>query len=145
MTSLVFRRATSDDAKRLFQWRNDPDTRRNSHSTEEIEFEAHCAWLQNVLDKPEWTILIAEIENTPVGTIRSVQQSDGSSILSWIVAPEVRGRGLARQMISYVSDLLVDVPLSAEIKSSNTASIKAAEAAGFRCEHESHGVLLYRR
>jgi RimJ/RimL family protein N-acetyltransferase len=111
---LVLRPARMEDAAILFAWRNDPQTRANSLSEDKVWWPEHVAWLRCALDK----VLIAEQDGKPVGTVRIETE------LSWIVAPEHRGRGIGRQMLALVAG-------TARIKRTNIASQKIAEAAGF--------------
>ena len=46
---LFLRKATIDDWKILLDWRNDIETRRNSHNMESVEEEIHKRWLNSIL------------------------------------------------------------------------------------------------
>lgn len=136
------RPATFDDAATLFEWRNDPVTRAMSSNTDPVPWETHLAWLSASLANPDRTLLICEEDGVPVGTVRV----DGDE-MSWTVAPEARGRGLASIMIAMAGPQ----GRTAEIKAENLASQRAARKAGFRlvrkgpmqewrCEHQSGSI-----
>jgi RimJ/RimL family protein N-acetyltransferase len=126
--SLRLRRAAVDDAAMLHAWRNDPETRRNSRQDHLVPWETHKAWLAAALACENRDIRIAEEEGRPVGVVRA-DHCDGGWELSWIVAPEARGRGIGQCMLRQFT-LVLEGRLTAIIRADNTASIKVAAAAG---------------
>ena len=54
------RPATIEDAQRLFEWRNDPQTRAQSLQQQPVAWESHLAWLQASLRNPNRQLYIAE-------------------------------------------------------------------------------------
>ena len=140
---LALRPATLDDAQRLLAWRNDPQTRASSFDERVVTPDEHRAWLQAVFADPNRLLLVAVEAGTPVGTIRADAQGDVWR-LSWTVAPEARGRGVARRM---VKAFVAGFPnrLLAEVKQTNPASVRVAEAAGFRRTAEIDGILHFER
>lgn len=135
------RPATIEDARLLFEWRNDPSTRTQMHSTGDFDFPSHLAWLERTLSNPARKLYVAEVEGCPVGTVRA-DAADGITELSWTVAPQARGRGLGTQMVqAFIATL--DGPLRAEVKTGNIASRKIAESIGLRLESERDGLLTF--
>jgi RimJ/RimL family protein N-acetyltransferase len=146
MNDLTFRPAALNDAALLFEWRNDPETRRNSHDTQPIAFDQHCAWLRKILAQNDHIILIAEEAGIPVGTVRYRRDESHAATLSWTVAPNARGRGVATRMVRGVAEgPLRHLELNAEIKLFNTASIHVAHAAGLMLESTINDILHFRR
>lgn len=121
---MKLRPATMNDARLLFAWRNDPLTRANSISTEEVAWDDHIAWLAECLQNPARQLLIAEQAGSPVGTVRI----DDGRQLSWTVAPHARGSGVGKQMVALVAKR----GHTAQIRRDNIASQRIAQAAGFR-------------
>lgn len=143
---LTFRNANIEDARLLFDWRNDPTTRLNSHSTAELVFDSHVSWLKATLDNSMRRLFITEQDGQPVGTVRVDQEADGSVELSWTVAPEARGRGIASRMVQLaVDEVLVSCSVRAEVKTGNEASIKVAKAAGMQVTKQDGEVLHFYR
>ncbi len=123
---MEIRPATMDDARRLFDWRNDPLTRAMSNNTDAVEWAGHVAWLERRLSRPEPMLFVAEVRSVPVGTFRV----DGDEI-SYTIAPEFRGLGYAVEMLRLAAER--HGPLRAEIKPENEASIRAANQALLMC------------
>ncbi len=142
---MKFRKAKKSDAQRLFEWRNDPLTRASSLTTEPIVWSKHLEWLKKTLRNPEREILIAVNEGgSETGTVRFDKlQEDGSIELSWTVAPEWRGKGVGKEIVTAALALpfAVAKKVRARIKSDNVASQRIAQAVGFcfQSEHEGLG------
>lgn len=119
------RAATMDDALVLLAWRNDPLTRSMSKNSDSVGLCDHIAWLEKRLSRSEPNLYVAERDGVAVGTIRI----DGDQV-SYTTAPEARGRGVATAMLEWAFETFGQ--LTAEIKSSNPASIAAATNAGHR-------------
>lgn len=128
---MLLRPATLEDADLLFLWRNDPETRKNSHSTEEVPYENHIAWLRSSLTNPRRRLVIGVAE-VPIGTVRYDWQDEKHQTveLSWTIAPEHRGKGFGTRMVAeaikYHHGNIV-----AQIKDSNVPSIAIARNNGF--------------
>ncbi len=127
----------------LLAWRNDPLTRQASHHSDVVTWDEHRAWLLASLNSHERQLLVAEIDAVPVGTVRA-DRSDEAWVLSWTVAPEARGKGIAPEMVALAADQ-IDGPVRAEIKRDNSASIKAAVHAGMTLLREEGDILHYER
>ncbi|TSC60935.1 MAG: N-acetyltransferase GCN5 [Parcubacteria group bacterium Gr01-1014_107] len=135
---ITFRRATLEDAKRLLEWRNDPETRRQSINTDEVTWDAHIKWLEKSLANPSRTLLIAMLGEEPVGTVR-LDSGEPRSEISWTVAPSARGRGLGTRIVEEALKIF-NRPLRARIKPGNPASIKIAERVGFKKDSQGRGI-----
>lgn len=141
-TDLSLRLASIKDADCLFEWRNDPETRKASHSTELVEVADHLQWLKASLCHQDRRLYIAEKKHIPVGTVRA-DFDKGAWTLSWTVAPRHRGKGIASKMLALIVKEF-DEPLLAQVKADNIASSKVAKQVGFRLEREENNVLFYR-
>jgi RimJ/RimL family protein N-acetyltransferase len=131
----ILRPATVADGRMLFDWRNDEITRANSRDGGIVSWEAHRAWLDMVLADPTRELLIAEIADTPVGTVR-LDRLATEVELSWTVAPEHRDQGIGRAMVAVAVVRCPGVRLRARILHTNRASMAIAQAAGFRLDDE---------
>ena len=140
---LILRNATMDDAAMLLDWRNDEETRKQSFNTDVVPLENHLKWLTAVFANPSRQLFVAEAEGVPAGTIRADKDTDGSSELSWTVAPEMRGRGIGKAMLVAACELLSG-DLTTQVKTENAASMSMALSVGFTLEKEEGGILHYR-
>lgn len=112
-----------NDAKVLFDWRNDPLTREMSKHSAPIDWDSHVAWLTARLARSEPHLYIASFKDRPVGTFRV----DGDEI-SYTISPDERGKGYGLLMLCRAREMFG--ALRAEIYSRNAASIKVAERSG---------------
>ncbi len=99
--------------------------------------------MQAVLTNPKQALYIAEFSGIPVGSSRA-DYSNGHWRLSWTIAEDWRGRGFAKQLVKQVA-LLINEPITAEIKVENTASQRVAEYSGLSLTKELAGILYYSR
>lgn len=125
-----FRQAKMADADLLLAWRNDPLTRQMSRNQDVVEMDGHVAWLSKRLSRVSPQLHMVMMMDERIGNFAPVAtfRIDGDE-LSYTVAPEHRGKGIAKQMLAKIR---ADArrPLTAEIKRDNMASIRAAESAG---------------
>ncbi len=141
--TIRLRSATIRDADLLLEWRNDPETRKASHNTDEVQRDEHISWLSRTLDNRNRKLFVAEEGGVPVGTVRA-DFSEGAWELSWTTAPSARERGVAKRMVSLLAQQISE-PIRAEVKVGNIASARIAEHAGMKFDRETEGVLHYRR
>lgn len=141
----VLRQATIDDAPLLLFWRNDRETRKASHNTEVITPKEHKEWLKNTISNKEKQLYIYEELNTPVGTARIEILGNNSCELSWTVAPEHRGRGVAKRMLENLMNVVECKQIFAEVKENNKASQRIAESIGMRFIRKKGDIIYFER
>src|SRR5690606_37205407 len=92
--TLRLRPAALEDAKRLFDWRNDPLTRAMSLTRDEVVWEDHLVWLERSLARTGRLLLIGEATRTDeaIGVVRFDAAADGFQEVGVTVAPAFRGR-----------------------------------------------------
>jgi len=140
---LRLRAARPADNRLLWGWANDPDVRAASFSADPIPWETHAAWFagkigsSGVDGQDRSLILIAEDEvATPVGQIRFEASPDGRWEVDVSVVNPARGLGLGCELIRLgVREFLKShhgERVHAFVKPTNTASVKAFEAAHFK-------------
>src|SRR3989344_2213726 len=139
---LHIRPATIEDAKMLFEWRNDEETRRASITTAPLTWEEHAAWLEKVVNGVfrDRSLCIAEVDGNPVGVVRSDTRADGFTEMSYTVSPAWRGKGLGKRMVTqFAREHLRGKKLAARIKKgANPASEAIASALGLKPYSEGH-------
>jgi RimJ/RimL family protein N-acetyltransferase len=145
MIDLTFRPATMEDADMLLEWRNDDESRKQSRTTDLIERPRHIEWLTELLAASNRRQSIAVINGKAVGWVRVEEWEPNICEISWLVAPEERGKKISKPMVKAITDGLKN-QIWAHIKPGNPASVKIAEHVGMRFEREEkNGLLRYFR
>ena len=137
---LAVRPADVQDARLLWEWRNDPGTRASSRNGDLIPWDQHLAWLETSLAREDRKLLLVEDEVGPVGTVRWDLEGDGEWEVSITVAPERRGQSLARPLLRAAEVALSDVAAStrthvtaylAVVNVDNGASLRLFESSAY--------------
>ncbi len=129
------RPVTAKDSEHIRLWRNDPETRRQ-FATPEVTVEEHAPWFAKLLAGgfPGRILTIVEdVAGTLVGSVRSDIRPDNFHFVSYIVAPEARGKGFGKVMVrQFIEQYLPSGQVVLLIKKGNIASEKIAEALGLK-------------
>jgi|HubBroStandDraft_4_1064222.scaffolds.fasta_scaffold828002_2 RimJ/RimL family protein N-acetyltransferase len=141
MQQVILRPATVADAANLLHWRNDSETRRWSRQGSQTSQAEHARWLGDSLVNVSRRLWIAEIDGTAVGTVRADWTADGIE-LSWTVAPERRGQGVATAMVRLARQSLPG-RVYAYVKVGNQASVRIAISAGLQFESAHDEFMCY--
>ena len=142
---IALRAVSIEDAELLLLWRNDETTRLASHQTQLLSLSEHQSWLAKSLSNPQRKLYIAQYLGQDIGTVRADYQDDQNAwLLSWALAPEKRGQGLAKYMVKTFIDLIDDA-VCAEIKDTNQASLSVAKFSGLNMSHSESGIHYFYR
>ncbi len=138
MTKLTLRLASGDDAKLLWEWANDPETRKFSFSSAPIAWQTHQTWLASKLSNPSYFFRIAlDASEVPIGYIRC-EKKENRGLISVSVSPLMRREGYGSRIIQLATQVIfkeMNVEMiHAYIKKENQASQKTFEKAGFQYE-----------
>lgn len=136
MGNIEIRRATENDSKDLFEWRNHPAIRAASRNTGPIDWDSHCAWYADVLADKDRELLIGNIGDEPVGVVRFDKSGDAAEVSIYLVpqAP-LKGQGFnlllsaERWLVAHRSDMR---HIRAEVLGTNVASHKLFLGAGYQ-------------
>lgn len=133
--SLRLRRVEPSDARLLWGWANDPQTRQASFNSDPIPLATHERWLAGRLGDPEAVLLLAEDDGgEPVGVVR-FEPRGPDRVISVTIAPTRRGKGLGHAVIRSACEWLRNHRKTglviAEIKATHVASQRAFLRAGF--------------
>ncbi len=123
-----------DDARFLFELRNDPVVRQSALSGGPVAWEEHAAWFSGKIASAGTYIFIAEINGKKAGQIRFDVQ-DGHAVVDLALAQPFRGCGEgARLLKNGVACLLKEKPgilVEAHVKEDNQPSLNCFRKAGF--------------
>lgn len=137
---LRLRLATIADSRSVWEWRNDPVTRKYSMRTGRVPWRKHQQWFSRHLRDPRHRIYVAVRGGVKVGVLRHDRTEPRVVEVSIHVNPEFRNQGLGRRILK-MSNVLLDRKhprdfQKAMIRSENKASAKIFFSAGFIKLHE---------
>lgn len=148
MSTIELRPAVSDDGPLVWQWRNDPLTRRMFRTGHVISWQEHAAWFAKALQDSDKVLLIAQDAGGPIGVVRFDSLADRRAEVSIHVNPQRRGQGLGRAALAaacgHAFGELGLTELYAEIKADNAASMAIFTRAGFAFQGIREGLSAYR-
>ena len=101
---IYLREATIEDRDLLFEWANDPETRRASFRMEKIGYEEHCRWFERILNDKNERQFILMNQDEPVGQVRLTLEGE-DAVVSYSIAPDKRGLGYGKEIIRLAQDL----------------------------------------
>jgi UDP-2,4-diacetamido-2,4,6-trideoxy-beta-L-altropyranose hydrolase len=138
-----FRPADSDDSLLLWQWANDPLSRRNSFNPAKISWSEHEDWLRHKLASSASRLWIMHIGNLPVGQIRydRIDSVEGPSAeVSFTIAAGFRSMRLGTRLLGMTAELAARELGVRWVKgitfNSNDASRRAFLRAGFEAAEQ---------
>lgn len=133
--AVILRPATYEDRDQIFEWINDPETRKWSYNQAPIKPEEHDAWFTSRLADEEFIYLIAENgSGQNIGQIRfeNIGKNYEAHVL---VSKNCRGKGAGAKLIRSASLRLIKEKepkqIIAKAKEDNIASIKSFQKAGY--------------
>ena len=101
------RKAKWEDVDLLFSWANDKEVRKNSFSTEPIDYEGHLAWFGKKYQEKNSQIYIFSEgngrENQEKGMLR-LDFYEGAVEISYSIAPGERQKGYGEKLILLAED-----------------------------------------
>lgn len=141
---IKIRDASQSDRETVFKWRNDDLTRRMARVSEPVTWEGHCCWFASVMEDPARTLMMCYTDQIPSLAVLRFDCAGEQAEVSLNLAPEKRGKGYAPKcLLAGINSFAQANPkigiLYAEIKTSNIASLKSFEKAGFSIEDEKEG------
>jgi len=138
------RRACADDGTRLFRWRIDVETVRQSIEPPPDSLDAHGQWLDRVLRNADVALFIAhdDARGVDVGTVRLDRRAAGDVEMSITVDPGERGSGYSHDLIARGIEAAGNVRILARIKSGNLRSLRAFRALGFDGSEDATGEFI---
>lgn len=137
--NVKLRTVKKEDVNILYEWANDPITRKNSYSEERIEYITHVNWFNSCMDNPNCIQLILEVDESRVGQARLDINAE-EAMLSYSIAPSCRlmgyGKILINEVARWINDYMPNIKvILADTKSDNIASQEVLRKSGFVERH----------
>jgi UDP-2,4-diacetamido-2,4,6-trideoxy-beta-L-altropyranose hydrolase len=150
---VTIRLASSGDARRVWQWRNDPETRAASFDARPVPYVDHETWFAVRLSDPATRFyIIVQPEESLVGYVRFALEGD-NAVISIALDASVRGQGIGTAAIIAGCERVLEEPtvnrVTASVKADNEPSMRAFTKAGFglstggKSERESERILEF--
>jgi RimJ/RimL family protein N-acetyltransferase len=132
---LVVREATLEDRKPIWEWWNDPITRKMMKKNDHVPWEEHCAWFEKVLEDENRILCVGLVDQHKIGVVRFDLRIDEIYEVSINLNPFFRGKGYGSKVLLKSMEYLTKdrkvKKLFAMCKKINIASRKTFEKAGF--------------
>ena len=147
---MKLRRVTMEDARMLWEWANDAETRKNSFSAEPIPWEEHLAWMKRRMADAECLFLVLEDgAGTACGTIRYDLVAGDAIRISYSVAPTERGKGYGTMLLELgeaeARAFFGKKKLVAEVKPENEYSRRCFKRCGYTLSAENAQELKFEK
>lgn len=148
LINIFCRLITLEDSSDVLTWRNNRASREMSMNSSVISPVEHSNWFADMLANDDHIGLIGEINGQKIGVVFMLI-SEGNSKVSINLNPLHRGKGfgasLLRSSILEVQKLFPTLQqFTAEIKDTNTASMKIFVQNGFNMQIKKAGSSIYR-
>jgi len=150
-TGIWCRRAQSKDAKLYFDWASDPVVRASGFHTDELSWEDHVMWFDNMIQSSDtYLYVVSNAFDEKIGQVRLTPDPSGYLEISFSVARNLRGKGMGSMMLQEVlqrtlSDNSKSGGFIARVKKENQASAKIFHQLGFEASEDDpkHRCLVY--
>ena len=142
--------ATEEQAKLVFSWANEAETRQQSFSTAAIPWEDHVKWYADSLAGEKRKLYICYHGEDPVGLFRIDFTEGYGAEISYNIAKEFRHRGYGREMLRIGERFLQKGfpnirTLYARVKAENESSRRIFEKLGYEESVEKDCVLYTKK
>lgn len=127
MRPFFLREVNKDDEGLILAWKNETECVKNSFSNAVVSPQEHHEWFLKILQDKNSEFYILTDGDKNMGQVRLTMLS-GKGTISYSIAPEFRGNGLAFQMLSLLiekenhQDSKIGI-LVGEVKKENKASL----------------------
>lgn len=144
------RPVTADDARLMFDWRDQPHVRAASHSTAPLVWDDHLAWLARALARKDMRLMIYSEGARPLGVVIAADQGEGLWRWSFYIGVSDAPRGAGGRMLHAVLRDMKDATdariIEGEVRADNPASARLHRRLGFeQVTGGATGVLVFQK
>lgn len=140
------RLAQPGDAQKIWEIRNEPASLAVAANPETIPLAQHIAWFNGKYFAGESSVcFVAEVDQNVIGYCRFDSNPDKNQYLNSIaIASAMHGKGIGTLLLQQsIEQLKSSVPIHAEVRKFNIASIKMFERVGFKKISEDDKNIYY--
>ncbi len=147
-SAVALRPAEEADCQRVWNLRNDEETRRASFDTAPVPWDTHRSWFADALKRNDRRIFMVLVHDRPEGVAR-LDIEGGAAEVSIHVAPEWRGSGVGTTALDRLAAIAFQelgvARLVASVKADNAVSRAAFARAGFGEAARDGAVVTFER
>jgi len=126
MNKIYTRKVTIEDKKIIWEWWNDPITRKMMKVNEVVPWETHIKWFEDTLSSESRILLVTIINDEKAGVVRFDLKDNRSYEVSINLNPKFRGKGYGSKILNKSINLFLknhnSKKLFAKFKKQNIAS-----------------------
>ena len=150
MSEIVLVSAKICHSEMIWEWRNDPITRKMSVNSEKVSWEEHTSWYEKVLLDKCRKLYVGEEGGIPIGVVRFDKCDDEEYVyeVSINISPTSRRKGFGKQLLTNeIRRVHKEVKnckfIRAEVKKENEYSNKLFKSCGFIFIEDELGMNTY--
>lgn len=142
--TITVRLAQPKDVQRIWEIRNETASLAVAANPEAIPLAQHIAWFNNKYFANKGSVcFVAEIDKKVVGYCR-FDLDNGKFLNSIAIASSMHGKGIGTLLLKQSIDQLTSpIPIHAEVRKFNAASVKIFERVGFKKISEDNKNIYY--
>ena len=108
LNKITILKSQESDSKKIWEWRNDADTRNMSRNKKYISWKVHNAWFTEKIASKNFYLYILSINDEQFGVSRFEQNANNKEIfeISINLNPDFRGRNLGKYVLEKSSKTL---------------------------------------
>lgn len=143
------RKAQIEDARFIYDVRNDELSRKNSINKDIIDYEAHLKWYENKLNDKMSHIYILTDGHEKLGHIIIDEEADNTARISYYVFRDHRNKGYGTKLVKLAEEEITQkLPISilqAQVLSQNLISQKIFMKMQYEKVDEKDGIVLFEK
>jgi len=137
---MFIRKARQEDCKEIFDWWNDPLTRKMMYDTADVEWDVHQKWFNKVTSDDNVLLCLGYDDDSKIGVVRFDRKSELSFEVSINLNPDRRGEGLASVILAKSEEFFEHIYgqkyIFAKVRVENISSKKSFLKVAYVCNED---------